>query len=121
MAKLILAASFAAVRGLRMPEPSTIKHANQFITHFVLQSRQHEPMQLAVLQCGAVLVQTVIECCGLHTPRTHTELYADVFLALSKTYPEQFVVWMKLLETPDYPSNLITPSEKNVFMKAIVK
>lgn len=104
-----------------MPEPSTLKHAITFIVHFVTQSRAYANTTLAMRECGSFLVRTVLDCVGLLTPRTHIELFADILLVVSKKYADDFVVWMKLLESPDYPSALITNAEKEVFMKTIIK
>jgi len=42
-------------------------------------------------------------------------------MALNKNYSTEFIFWMKILETPNFPTNLINNNDKELFMKTIIK
>lgn len=104
-----------------MSEQTTVKHAVMFVVHYITQSSQNEVTATTVRHCGNSLVRMVMDCIGVLTPRAHVELFADILLALSKKYANEFRVWMKLLDQSDYPSPLITVTEKQLFVTTIVK
>lgn len=36
-------------------------------------------------------------------------------------YPSEIITWLKILETPNFPTNLVNDTEKNNFMKSIIR
>lgn len=78
-------------------------------------------MTQAILELGDQIISGTIMCVALVSPRQQVELFADVFLSLNKKYPAEFVVWMKVLQLPEFPSADINPDHKKAFMDAVIK
>lgn len=110
-----------ALAALGMPENGPVKQSILFLTHFVMQSRNFPPMTRAVLDQGDRIISIMVTCVAIVAPRTQVELFADVFLAVNKKYPAEFVVWMKVLQVADYPTPEVSPANKKVFMDALIK
>lgn len=53
--------------------------------------------------------------------RTQVEIFADIFLALNFRYPAEFIQWMKLLEVPNFPTAYVSATDKEQFMRKIIK
>lgn len=106
---------------MSLPETGVTKHAVMFLQHFILQSRAIPCTTTAVLNNGEELIQTTLMCIAVYTPRTHVELFADVFLALNKKYPAELVAWLKVLEVNEFPTATISIMEKRRFMTSIIR
>lgn len=104
-----------------MPENGPVKQSTLFLAHFILQSRNFPPMTQAILELGEQIVSGTIMCVAVISPRQQVELFADIFLSLNKKYPAEFVVWMKVLQLPEFPTPEISPEVKKVFMDAVIK
>lgn len=104
-----------------MPENGPVKQSTLFLTHFILQSRNHPPMTQAILDQGERIVSASCMCVSVVSPRQQVELFADVFLAMNKKYPAEFVMWMKVLQLPDFPTPEIDQTHKKTFMEAVIK
>lgn len=74
-----------------------------------------------ILLKGEEIIQTVLLCIAGITPRVNVDVFGDIFIALNAKYPGEFIVWMKMLETPSFPTNYIAHEEKVNFMKNIIK
>lgn len=110
-----------AMKAMTMPEVGPIKNAIAFIVHFTIQSRNYPNMTTAMLEMGEEVVHTTLLCIGGYTLRNHVDLFADIFVAFNKKYPAELVVWLKLLEVPDFPTSFVSAAEKDIFMKAILR
>lgn len=86
-----------------------------------MQSRAFNNIYTTVLQKGSDILRTVIMCIGAITPRTHVDSFASIFVALNKNFPAEYIVWMQVLEMPQYPTHLISDKEKEHFAKALIK
>lgn len=111
----------AAMASVAMPENGPVKQSTLFLAHFILQSRNHPPMTQAILAMGEQIVRGIVTCVAVISPRQQVELFADVFLSLNKKYPAEFVMWMKVLQLPEFPTPEISPEHKKVFMDAMIK
>lgn len=78
-------------------------------------------MTNAVLMKGEEIVKIVVLCISGITPRVNVDVFGDVFIALNSKYPSEFIVWMKILEAPNFPTTYINPNEKVNFMKSIIR
>lgn len=78
-------------------------------------------MTNTILMKGEEIIRTVLLCIAGITPRVNVDVFGDVFISLNVKYPAEFIVWMKILETPTFPSNYIGHEEKVLFMKNIIK
>ncbi|XP_020815162.1 importin-13-like isoform X2 [Drosophila serrata] len=113
---------FYAQRGMTLPESGAIRNSIQFLTHFVMQSRNHAHITEVVLATGEQTLYTAMMCVGYLTPRSQVDKFADILLAMNKMYPAEMAVWMKsLMATPNFPTQLITDSEKARYTALIVK
>lgn len=74
-----------------------------------------------ILMKGEEIIRTVLLCIAGITPRVNVDVFGDVFIALNAKYPSEFIVWMKILETPSFPTNYIGHEEKVTFMKNIIR
>lgn len=92
-----------------------------FLQHFIIQSRNYPNATASILKNGEELVQTTLLCIAVFAPRTHVEVYADIFVALNKKYPAEMVAWLKMLEIPEFPVPRITAEDKSQFMKSIIR
>ncbi|XP_037040753.1 importin-13 [Bradysia coprophila] len=110
-----------ALKAITLPETGPRGHGVAFITHFIMQSRTYNNIYTTVLQKGSDILRTVIMCIGAITPRTHVDTFASIFVALNKNFPSEYIVWMQVLEIPQYPTNLISDKEKEHFAKALIK
>lgn len=70
---------------------------------------------------GQEIVKTALICVAVRTPRTHVEAFADIFMALNKKYVTETAAWMKILEVPDFPAPGISETDKEQFLKAILR
>lgn len=111
----------SALSTLTMPENGPVKQSTLFLTHFILQSRNYPPMTQAILDQGERIVSASCMCVSVVSPRQQVELFADVFLAMNKKYPAEFVMWMKVLQLPDFPTPEIDQTHKKTFMEAVIK
>lgn len=111
----------AALASMAMPENGPVKQSTLFLAHFILQSRNYPPMTQAILDLGEQIIRGTVTCVALIAPRQQVELFADVFLSLNKKYPAEFVMWMKVLQMPDFPAAEISPEHKKAFMDAVIK
>lgn len=110
-----------ALKAITLPETGPRGHGVAFITHFIMQSRTYNNIYSTVLQKGSDILRTVIMCIGSITPRTHVDTFASIFVALNKNFPSEYIVWMQVLEMPQYPTHLISDKEKEHFAKALIK
>lgn len=106
---------------MQLPETGALKKSTSFVATFVKESRNHVNMTNTILFKGEEIIKTVIFCIAGITPRVNVDVFGDVFIALNSKYPSEFVVWMKCLETPGFPTAYIANEEKLNFMKLIIK
>lgn len=111
----------SALKGITLPETGVIKKSASFIASFVKESRNNVNMTNMILMKGEEIIRTVLLCIAGITPRVNVDVFGDVFIALNVKYPAEFIVWMKILEIPSFPSNYIGHEEKIMFMKNIIK
>lgn len=104
-----------------LPEVGVSKHAVMFLQYFILQSRTYRNAINAILKFGEELVQTTILCIASYTPRTHVEIFADIFVSLNKKYPAELIAWLKVMEVNEFPTPTVSAIEKERFMKAIIR
>lgn len=112
---------FAALKAITLPETGPRGYGVAFITHFIMQSRTYNNIYSTVIQKGPDILRTVIMCIGAITPRTHVDTFASIFVALNKNFPAEYIIWMQVLEMPQYPTHLISDKEKEHFAKALIK
>lgn len=86
-----------------------------------MQSRNYPTMTTTVHEKGEEIIHTTLLCIGCITPRTQVDIFADIFVAMNKKYPAELIVWMKILELQQFPSNLVNNQEKESFMKSIIR
>lgn len=111
----------SALTTLPMPENGPVKQSTLFLTHFILQSRNHPKMTQTILELGERVVSASVMCVAVIAPRQQVELFADIFLAFNKKYPAEFVMWMKVLQLSDFPTTEIDQAHKKAFMDAVIK
>lgn len=109
------------MKGITLPETGVIKKSASFIATFVKESRNHVNMTNMILMKGEEIIRTVLLCIAGITPRVNVDVFGDIFIALNAKYPAEFIVWMKILETPSFPTNYIGHEEKVTFMKHIIR
>ncbi|XP_055905627.1 importin-13 [Eupeodes corollae] len=112
---------FYALKAMTLPENGPIRTSVQFLSHFILQSRNYPNMTQAVLDAGENIIRTVIMCVGCVTPRAQVDKFADIFLSVNKKYPSELVAWMKVLHTPNFPTPLVNDTEKSAFITQIIR
>lgn len=78
-------------------------------------------MTSTILLKGEDIVKTSLLCVAGLIPRVNVDVFGDIFIALNSKYPLEFIVWMKILETPSFPTAYVNQEEKIIFMKAIIK
>lgn len=71
---------FYALKAMTLPENGPIRTSVQFLSHFVMQSRNYGQMTQAVLVAGEEILRTAIVCVACVTPRQQ----AIYFLALTR-------------------------------------
>lgn len=118
---LIFYGLLTATKVLVLPETGVSKHAVIFLQHFIIQSRAFRRATNAILKIGEELIQTTLLCIAVYSQRTNVEIFADVFVALNKKYPAEMVAWLKVLEVNEFPTTTISATEKDRFMKAIIR
>lgn len=106
---------------MQLPEQGALKKSTSFVASFIKESRNHVNMTNTILFQGEEIVRTVIFCIAGVTPRVNVDVFGDVFIALNSKYPSEFVTWMKILETPGFPTAYIAHEEKTNFMKLIIR
>lgn len=78
-------------------------------------------MTNTILMKGEEIIRTVLHCIAGITPRVNVDVFGEIFIAINSKYPSEFIVWMKILETPSFPTAYIGPEEKVTFMKNIIR
>jgi hypothetical protein len=78
-------------------------------------------MTNTVLLKGEDIIRTSLLCIAGAIPRINVDVFGDVFIALNSKYPSEFCMWMKILESPSFPTTYIGQEEKINFMKLIIK
>lgn len=113
---------FYALKAMTLPENGPIRTSVQFLSHFVMQSRNYPQMTQAVLAAGEEILRTAIVCIACLTPRQQVEKFADIFLAINKKYPAEMAVWLKhIIHVPNFPTTLVDDSEKSRFVTQILR
>ncbi|KAH8295021.1 hypothetical protein KR018_005942 [Drosophila ironensis] len=113
---------YYAQRCMTLPESGAIRTSIQFMTHFLMQSRNYPHVQEVILSTGEQTLITVMTCIGYLTPRSQVDKFADIFLAMNKKYPAEMVVWLKtIMATPNFPTELISDAEKTRYTSLIIK
>ena len=113
---------FYALKAMTLPENGPIRTSVQFLSHFIMQSRNFESMTKAVLEAGEQIVRTVMLCVGCVTPRQQVDKFADVFMALNKKYTSELVAWLKtVMMVSNFPSHLVDDAEKSRFITQIIR
>ncbi|EDW13739.1 importin-13 [Drosophila mojavensis] len=113
---------YYAQRAMLLPENGPIRASTQFVTQFVMQSRNHAHMTEVMLASGEQIIQTAMICVGYMTPRQQVEKFADVFLSINKKYPAEMAVWLKnVMSVPNFPTELISEAEKQRYVSLIIK
>ncbi|KAJ6635779.1 Importin-13 [Pseudolycoriella hygida] len=110
-----------ALKAITLPETGPRNYGVSFITHFLTQPHTYNNIYTTVLHKGADIVREVIMCIGVITPRTHVDTFASIFVALNKNFPSEYIVWLQVLQTPQYPTHLISDKEKEFFAKSLIK
>lgn len=104
-----------------LPETGALKKSTLFIATFVKESRNHVSMTNTILMKGEEIIRTVLLCIAGITPRVNVDVFGDVLIAMNSKYPAEFIVWMKILEAPSFPTAYIGHEEKVTFMRNIIK
>lgn len=113
---------YYAQHSMTLPENGPIRNSIQFVSHFVMQSRNHRHMTEIVFANGEHIIHTVMVCVGYLTPRQQVDKFADVFLAFNKKYPAELAVWLKnVMVQPNFPTQLVSEEEKLRFVSQIIK
>ncbi|EDW67091.1 importin-13 [Drosophila virilis] len=113
---------YYAQRAMTLPENGPIRASTQFVTQFLMQSRNHAHMTEVVLASGEQILHTVMICVGYMTPRQQVDKFADVFLSMNKKYPAEMAVWLKtVMSVPNFPTELISEAEKSRYVTLIIK
>ena len=112
---------FSALKGITLPETGALKKSASFVATFIKESRNHVNMTNTILMRGEEIIRTVLLCIAGITPRVNVDVFGDVLIAMNAKYPSEFIVWMKILETPSFPTTYIGHEEKVTFMKNIIK
>lgn len=113
---------YYAQRCMTLPESGAIRTSIQFMTHFLMQSRNHPHITEVILATGEQTLYTVMTCVGYLTPRSQVDKFADVFLAMNKKYPAEMAIWLKtVMATPNFPTELISDAEKTRYTTLIIK
>lgn len=110
-----------ALKAMTLPETGAIKKSSNFIATFVKESRNHVKMTNTVLMKGEEIIRTTILCIAIFTARINVDVFGDIFIAMNSKYPSEFVMWMKVMEVPDFPTNFVNQHDKINFMKSIIK
>lgn len=111
----------SALKGITLPETGALKKSASFIATFIKESRNHVNMTNTILVRGEEIIRTVLLCIAGITPRVNVDVFGDVLIAMNAKYPSEFIVWMKILEAPSFPTTYIGHEEKITFMKNIIK
>lgn len=113
---------FYALKATTLPENGPIRTSVQFLSHFILQSRNFTQMTQSVLTAGEEILRTAIVCVACVTPRPQVEKFADIFLAINKKYPAEMAVWLKnIMHVSNFPTPLINEAEKSKFVTQILR
>lgn len=118
---MIKLSSLLASKILVLPETSVSKHSVMFLQHFIMQSRNYPNATNAILKNGEGLIQNILLCIAALTPRTHVEVFADIFVALNKKYPAEMVAWLKMLDISEFPVPAISINDKREFRTSIIR
>ncbi|XP_058447120.1 importin-13 [Malaya genurostris] len=110
-----------AMKSMMLPETGPIKKSVGFLSVFIKESRNYPLMMNAVAAQGENLLRNTFLCLGGYTPRAHVDVFADIFLALNCKYPSDFARWMKLLEKPNFPTFFVSATDKEQFIKKVIK
>uniref|UniRef100_A0A1B0G997 Importin-13 n=1 Tax=Glossina morsitans morsitans TaxID=37546 RepID=A0A1B0G997_GLOMM len=114
---------FYALKAMTLPENGPIRTSIQFLSHFVMQSRNYPQMTVAVLTAGEEILKTAVVCVACVTPRQQVEKFADIFLSVNKKYPAELAIWLRniMLQSPNFPTNLVDEAEKSRFITQIIR
>lgn len=114
---------FYALKAMTLPENGPIRKSVQFISNFVLQSRNFPNMTEIVLERGEEILRTSWMCVACITPRQLVDKFADVFLSINKKYPAEMAAWFKnIMQNGLDLSNLqVNEMETNRFITQIIR
>lgn len=114
---------FYALKAMTLPEYGPICKSVQFVSNFVLQSRNFPQMTAIVLERGEEILSTCWMCVACVAPRQLVEKFADIFLSINKKYPAEMAAWFKnMINSSMDLSNLeVDDMETNRYMTLILK
>lgn len=110
-----------ATKCMMLPETGPMKKSVSFITMFVKESINNPAMVQVVMMHGENIIRTTFLCIGGTALRTQVEIFADIFLAINCRYPQALIQWMKVLETPNFPTAFVSATDKEQFMRNVIK
>ncbi|XP_065332285.1 importin-13 [Cloeon dipterum] len=111
-----------AILSLGMAESSTVKAAVSFLSSFIAQSREMQPLQNVVHSQGEELVRKILACIGGESPRSIADMMSDLLLALNKKYFDYQTRWLQqLMSIEGFPSAKVSQEVKQNFVKSILK
>ncbi|KAK9881689.1 hypothetical protein WA026_017206 [Henosepilachna vigintioctopunctata] len=110
-----------AILTFSLPEIHTLRACSSFLVNFITQSRDLE--QADVIQnFGENLVLQLLLTLGTNAPRHCLEYFADILLALNRKYCDNLCRWLnQLLGQENFPSNMIKDTQKQIFIKAVLR
>ncbi|XP_055593351.1 importin-13 [Uranotaenia lowii] len=110
-----------AMKSMMLPETGPIKKSVQFLSVFIKESRNHPLMMNSVVGQAENILRTTFLCLGGYTPRAHVDVFADILLSLNCKYPSDFPRWIRILEKPNFPTFFVSPADKELFVKKVLK
>ncbi|KAJ8305632.1 hypothetical protein KUTeg_016177 [Tegillarca granosa] len=112
----------AGVQALALPEQHTVKAACSFLNEFLSVGSELPALKQVVNSDGHLLVDRILRAIGGESPRGVVDSLSDVLNALNKFYVEQTSKCMNdIIQTEGYPSNRVTLSDKEYFVKMVLR
>ncbi|XP_050507704.1 importin-13 [Diabrotica virgifera virgifera] len=110
-----------AILCLVLPEIQAVKQVSSFLVQFISLSRETSLAQV-IQAYGESLVLRILMNLGSTAPRTSVDIFSDILLALNKKYCDNLSRWLNSLLAQDgFPSPRITASQKEAFVKSILR
>ncbi|XP_074604258.1 importin-13-like protein cdm [Brevipalpus obovatus] len=112
-----------AIAALIANEKPTVKAATNFINEFIGKSREQDHLQRIVIMEGEHLVGQLLNVIGGEcSPRSHSDLMADIIYALNQNYFDYFCRWFNIyVNKPDFPTSRATTQHKEQYVKSLIR
>ncbi|XP_075876883.1 importin-13-like [Nelusetta ayraudi] len=113
---------YCGILSLKFPETPTVKAASFFFTELLSRCKDTPALAEVLHLDGNLLTETILQAVGGMSPRSLTEHFSEVLIALNRHCPVLLAQWLEeTLQTPGFPSAEVSSEQKHTFSQQLLR